>query len=143
MERFTTSFTGYRKEEVNKFVADCIKQVEGMIDSLKAKDLEIEKLKSDLEKYKSLEESLNKAIIMAEDTSSQIKRMATDESTRIVNDAKRNASRIVNEALMEAEKVQMENAALKRNIITFKKRLRMILENQLEMVDDIDHLDMK
>ena len=69
--------------------------------------------------------------------------MATDESTRIVNDAKRNASRIVNEALMEAEKVQMENAALKRNIITFKKRLRMILENQLEMVDDIDHLDMK
>ena len=50
MERFTTSFTGYRKEEVNKFVADCIKQVEGMIDSLKAKDLEIEKLKSDLEK---------------------------------------------------------------------------------------------
>lgn len=142
MERFTTSFSGYRKDEVNKFVADCIKQVEGMIDSLKAKDVEIEKLKSELEKYKSLEESLNKAILMAEDTSSQIRRMANDESARIVSDAKRNASRIVNEALMQAEKVQMENATLKRNIITFKRRLKMLLENQLEMVDDIDHLDM-
>ena len=142
MERFSTSLAGYRKEEVNKFVSDCIKQVEGMLESLKAKDLEIENLKQTIEKYKSLEESLNKAILMAEDTSSQIKRMASDESARIINDAKRNASRIVNEALMQAEKVQNENLTLKRNIITFKKRLRTILENKLDLVDDIDHLDM-
>lgn len=142
MERFSTSLAGYRKEEVNKFVSDCIKQVESMLESLKAKDLEIENLKQTIEKYKTLEESLNKAILMAEDTSSQIKRMASDESTRIINDAKRNASRIVNEALMQAEKVQNENLTLKRNIITFKKRLRTILENQLDLVDDIDHLDM-
>ena len=120
MERFSTSLTGYKKEEVNKFVADCIKQVEGMLDNLKSKDAEIEALKKDLEKYKSLEESLNKAILMAEDTSSQMRKMASEESTRIINDAKRNASKIVNEALMQAEKTQIENAQLKRNIIAFK-----------------------
>ena len=141
MERFSTSFTGYKKEEVNKFVADCIKQVEGMLESLKEKDLELEKLKSDLKKYQTLEESLNRAILMAEDTGSQIRRMAKDESDRIIADAKRNASKIVNEALIEAERTQDENARLKRNIITFKRRLKTVLENQLELVDDIDHLD--
>ena len=142
MDKFSTSFKGYKKEEVNKFVSDCIKQVESMLDSLKAKDLELAKLKESLEKYEALEESLNKAIIMAEDTSSQIRKMASNESERIISDAKRNASRIVNEALMQAEKTNQENMILKRNIITFKKRLRSILESQLDLVDDIDHLDM-
>ncbi len=142
MERFSTSLTGYRKDEVNKFVADCVKQVESMLDSLKAKDLEIEKLKNDLEKYKTLEETLNKAILMAEDTASGMRRMASDEGARIINEAKKNASRIVNEALMEAENTQNETAQLKRNIITFKRRLRTILESQLDLVDDIDHINM-
>ena len=142
MERFSTTFKGYKKEEVNKFVADCIKQVEGMLESLKTKDLEISKLEKDLEKYRTLEETLNRAILMAEDTSSQIRKLANDESVRIINDAKRNASKIVNEALIQAEKTQNESMILKRNIVTFKRRLKSILENQLELVDDIDHLDM-
>jgi cell division initiation protein len=141
MDRFSTAFKGYKKEEVNKFVSDCIKQVEGMLESLKSKDVEIEKLKNELVKYKTIEDSLNKAILMAEDTSSQMRRMASEEGTRIINEARRNASRIVNEALMQAEKTQNENLALKRNIITFKKRLRTILESQLDLVDEIDHLD--
>ena len=141
MERFNTSFKGYRKDEVNKFVSECIKQVESMLDSLKAKDLEIEKLKEDLQKYKELESTLNKAILMAEDSSSQMRRMASDESNRIINEARKNASRIVNEALLEAEKTQSENLRLKRNIITFKRRLKTILENQIEMVDEIDHIN--
>ena len=142
MERFSTTFKGYKKEEVNKFVEDCIKQVESMLDNLKSKDLELSKLQADLQKYKSLEETLNKAIIMAEDSSSQMRKMAATESERIISEAKRNASKIVNEALMQAERTQMESITLKRNIITFKKRLKNILENQLELVDDIDHLDM-
>ena len=141
MEKFSTALRGYRKEEVNKFVDDVIKQVEEMLSDLKKKDLEIAELKNSLEKYKDLEDTLNRAIYLAEDTSSQMKKQARDESESIINDAKKNASRIVNEALMQAEKTQMENLALKRNIITFKKRLRSILESQLELVDDIDHLD--
>ncbi len=141
MEKFSTALRGYRKEEVNKFVDDVIKQVEEMLSDLKKKDLEIAELKNSLEKYKNLEDTLNRAIYLAEDTSSQMKKQARDESENIINDAKKNASRIVNEALMQAEKTQMENLALKRNIITFKKRLRSILESQLELVDDIDHLD--
>lgn len=141
MEKFSTSFTGYKKEEVNAFVADVIKQVESMIGDMKAKDVEIEQLKQSLEKYKNMEQTFNKALLMAEDTSNQIRRLARDESATIIADARKNASRIVNEALIQAEKTQAESAQLKRNIITFKRRLRAILESQLDLVDDIEHLD--
>lgn len=141
MEKFSTSFTGYKKEEVNAFVADVIKQVESMIGDMKAKDVEIEQLKQSLEKYKNMEQTFNKALLMAEDTSNQIRRLARDESATIIADARKNASRIVNEALIQAEKTQAESAHLKRNIITFKRRLRTILESQLDLVDDIEHLD--
>ena len=40
MEKFSTSFSGYKKEEVNKFIDDVIKEVENMINNMKSKDLE-------------------------------------------------------------------------------------------------------
>lgn len=142
MEKFSTSIRGYNKEEVNKFVDDCIVKVDNMLSQLKQKDLEIEALKHDLVQYKNMEATFNKAILVAEDASNQIKRMARDESTRLIDDAKKNASRIVNNALLEAEKTQRETEQLRRNIITFKRRLKTILENQLDLVDDIDHIEL-
>ena len=139
MEKFSTSIRGYKKEEVNKFVDDCINKVENMLNELKQKDLEIENLKHDLVQYKNMEATFNKAILVAEDASNQI---ARDESDRLIEDAKKNASRIVNNALIEAEKTQRETETLRRNIITFKRRLKSILENQLDMVDDIDHFNL-
>ena len=141
MEKFSTVLRGYKKEEVNRFVDDVIKQVESMLSELKAKDLELNNLRLNLEKYQNMETALNKAIILAEDTSSQIKKMAKDEYESIIKDAKRNASKIVNDALIEAERTQMQSIILKRNIITFKKRLKSMLENQLQFVDDIDKID--
>ena len=141
MEKFSTQLGGYKKDEVNKFVDDCVKQVEAMLSEFKQKDAEIESLKKDLERYKNMENTFNKAILVAEDASNQIKRVARDESDRIIDDAKKNASRIVNDALMQAEKTQYETATLRRNIVTFKRRLRTIVESQLDLVDDIDHLD--
>jgi len=141
MKKFSTGITGYRKEEVNKFVDDVIKEVESMINDLRAKDKEINELKKNLEHYKNLEQTFNRAILVAEEASSQIRRMARDESKTIIDDAKKNASRIVNDALMQAEKTQGEVIQLKRNINVFKRRLRAIIEAQLEFVDDIDHLD--
>lgn len=141
MEKFSTSFTGYKKEEVNKFLDDVIKQVETMINNMKAKDLEIDKLKAELEHYKNLESTFNRALLVAEDAGQQIRNSARSESKNLIEDAKRNADRIVNNALLEASNARRDAEKLRRNIITFKKRLRDILETQLDLVDDIDKLD--
>ena len=80
--------------------------------------------------------------MMAQKTSDQLKITAHRESEIILEDAKKNASRIVNDALMKAEKIESDADAMKRNINVLKHRLKNIIESQLEIIDDIDHLDL-
>ncbi|MBE6144048.1 MAG: DivIVA domain-containing protein [Firmicutes bacterium] len=151
MEKFNRTLRGYDPEEVNAFVDQVIGQVEKMVSEGKLKDAKIKELKSlevenvrlkeKIAQYERMEGTLNKAILMAQKTSDQIKTNAHRESEIILEDAKRNASRIVNEALLRAEKTEMEANMLKRNINIFKRRLRSIIEQQLEMVNDIEKVD--
>ena len=143
MEKFNTSFNGYKKEEVNKFIDDVIKQVESMINNMKSKDLEIDKLKSELDHYKNLESTFNKALLVAEDAGAQIRNSARNESQHLLEDAKKNADRIINNALIQADTARRDAERLRRNIITFKRRLRDILETELDLVNDIDRLDIE
>ena len=108
MKKFSTSIGGYSKSEVNAFVSEVAKEYESMLNNLKKRDAEITELKQKLVQYQNMESTLNKAIMIAEDTSSQIKRMARDESKSIIDDARRNASRIVNDALLKAEKLEQD-----------------------------------
>jgi len=142
MEKFTTSITGYRKTEVNKFVNDVIREVDGMINKMKSKDLEIEKLKAELEHFKSMETTFNRAVMVAEETSREMKRIAREESESIITDAKKNANRIINDALRAREKAEDDTERLRRNIITFKRRLKSIVEQELEVIEDIEHIDL-
>jgi len=151
MEKFNRVLRGYDPEEVNAFLDHVITQVEKMIVEIKDKDEEIvalkaqlveqEQLKSKLANYEKIENTLNRAIFMAEKTSEQMKINAHNEAEVILEDAKKNASRIVNEALLRAEKTEMEANMLRRNINIFKRRIRAIVEEQLQAVEEIDKVE--
>lgn len=137
MKKFGTSFNGYNKQEVNLFVRDVTREYESMLNNLKARDQEIENLKQKLIQYQNMETTLNRALLVAEDASSQIKKMARDESKGIIDDARRNASRIVNEALMRATKLEQDAENLKRRIVVFKRKFRQAMEAEIENIDEM------
>ena len=151
MEKFNRTLRGYDPEEVNAFLDKIINQVEEMVNELKEKDrqiselqsLEIENrnLKEKLAQYERTESTLNKTIIMAQKTSEQVKMAAHQESETLIEDAKNNANRIVNEALLRAEKTEEEAALLRRNIKIFKKRVKDIIEAQLEVVGELNEIE--
>lgn len=138
MRKFNVSLNGYNKLEVNNFVNEVTSEYESMLAKLKKQDEEIARLKGDLEKYKSMENTLNRAIVIAEDASNQIKRVARDEAKGVLDDAKRNASRIVNDALLKADKIEQDAEILKRRVVIFKKRLRSVVDEQIEFIDSIN-----
>lgn len=141
MKKFDTSFRGYDKKQVNSFVGDVADKYESMLNNLKSRDQQIQELQNKLEYYKKMEETLNRAIFVAEDTSNQIKKYAKEESTNIINEAKRNASRIINEALLKSSKIEQESQTLKHRVTMMKSRLRQTLEEEIAMLDDIDDID--
>ena len=143
MEKFSHEQDGYNKHEVNKFIDDVIVQTEAVINRVKSQQEEIRSLKKELEHYKKIEETLKSALLNAEKASNDIKQNAIAESKIIVMDAKRNASHIVNDALMRAEKIEIKADTLERNIVVFKRKLKLIIDQQLAVVDDIEELDLK
>ena len=78
----------------------------------------------------------------AEDTSNHIKKMAREEADIIITDAKHNASRIVNESLLKAEKIEMKCEYIENNMKIFKRKLKLIMEQQMAVVEEIEVLDL-
>ena len=138
MRKFNLSINGYNKLEVNNFVAEVTSEYESMLAKLKKQDEDILALKKELEKYKNMENTLNRAIMVAEDASNQIKKIARDEAKGVIDDAKRNASKIVNDALLKADKVEQDAELLKRRVTIFKRRLRSVVDEQIEFIDSIN-----
>lgn len=141
--RFSIEENGYNKAEVNKLIDDVIVQTEGIIERVKKQSREIKELKEELEKYKRMEDTLKSSMYKAEVASNNIKKQAIDEGKMIVEDAKRNASRIVNDALIRSEKIELKADTLERNVRIFKKELKLIVEQQLAVVDEIEELDLE
>ena len=141
--RFSIEENGYNKAEVNKLIDDVIVQTEGIIERVKKQSKEIKELKEELEKYKRMEDTLKSSMYKAEVASNNIKKQAIDEGKMIVEDAKRNASRIVNDTLIRSEKIELKADTLERNVRIFKKKLKLIVEQQLAVVDEIEELDLE
>ena len=143
MEKFKRSLNGYNVDEVNAFIDDVIKKVELIIEEEKkikkdiiSKDKQIASLQETILRYKEMEQQLNTSILNAEKNGEYIKRVAKFESDAIIREAKKNANRIVSDALIRAEKTEYETEVLKKNVNLFKSKIRVMLTNQLEIVEN-------
>ena len=138
VNRFSTSIQGYKKEEVNDFVKEVTTEYESMLKKLKNSCEIIESLKKELKHYKDIESTLNRAILVAEESTSNIKKAAYDESKVIIEDARRNATKVINNALSKAERIESEAETLRRKVVVYKRRFRSLVEDQLDEIDQFD-----
>lgn len=139
--KFKTTIKGYNISEVNSFVDKVTAEYEALLEKLKVSDEENKKLKLELEKYSNIETSLKNALVIADETNRNLRKLTTDESSQILEDAKKNASRIVNDALIKADKIEAEAENLKRNVDIYKRRMKQMLSEQLEVVDKITDIE--
>lgn len=159
MEKFNRTLRGYDPDEVNEFLDKIIGRVETMVQEIKKKDeiiaekdAQIQKsgnlieenknLREKLAQYERIEGTLNRAIMMAQKTSDQMRLAASKEGELLIEEAKKNANRIVNEALLRAEKTEVEANMLRRNISIFKRRIKDIVEAQLEVVEELEKVEL-
>ena len=143
MDKFNYEANGYNRAEVNKFVTDVIKETEGIIKKCKDQKKEIADLKDKLSHYEDLENTLKQSLINAEKTADNVKRLAREEADIIISDAKHNASRIVGESLLKARKIENEADTLEKNVKIFKRKLKIIVEQQMAVVEEIETLDLE
>ncbi len=143
MEKFSYETNGYNRSEVNQFISDVITQTQDIVLRCQKQRDEIIDLKKQLEHYQNIEDTLKIAVIRAQKVSEDIKRMANEESESIIRQAKDNASIIVNEALIRANNIDKKAELLEKNMEVFKKKLKLIINQQLKVIDEIEVLELE
>lgn len=143
MEKFNYEQNGYNRNEVNRFINDVILQTEDIIKKCRQQEQELDRLKSELKHYQTIEDTLKQSMINAEANSENIKNLAKEEASIIIGEAKHNADRIVNEALLRAEKIEVNRELLEKNIKIMKRKLKLIIEQQMAVVDEIEVLELE
>ncbi len=138
MRKFRTSFSGYNKDDVNAFVSEVIREYESILEKLRNSTKEMEMLNRELERYKSIEKSMNDTLLVAQEVSANAQKTAIAEGKLIIEDAKNNASKIVNNSLIKAQNIEREAEELKRKVISYKRRFIALVESQMDDVNKFD-----
>ena len=133
-KEFSRGFRGYDEDEVNEFLDQVIKDYEMVLREKKQLEEKVKELTEKLNYFTNIEETLNKSILIAQETAEEVK--------LIIKEAEKNADRIISEALAKTRKIAMEVEELKRQAKVFRNRFKMLIEAQLDMLNsgDWDHL---
>jgi cell division initiation protein len=137
-KEFSRGFRGYDEDEVNEFLDQIIKDYEILIREKKETEERLNSLNERLGHFTTIEETLNKSIVIAQEAGEEVKRNATKEAKLIIKEAEKNADRIVNESLSKARKIAIEIEELKKQSKVFRTRFKMLIEAQLDLLDTDD-----
>ncbi|BAB06265.1 DivIVA domain-containing protein [Halalkalibacterium halodurans] len=137
-KEFTRGFRGYDEDEVNEFLDQIIKDYEAVLREKKELFDRVTDLDEKLEHFQNIEETLNKSILVAQESAEEVRRNAQKEAQLIVKEAEKNADRIINDALAKSRKIMLEMEELKKQASVYKMRFKMLIEAQLEMLNTDD-----
>ncbi|SER04450.1 cell division initiation protein [Gracilibacillus ureilyticus] len=137
-KEFAKGFRGYDEDDVNEFLDQIIKDYELVIREKKELKDQVDQLNEKLSHFSNIETTLNKSILVAQETAEEVKENAKKESKLIIKEAEKNADRIINEALHKSRKIALEVEELKKQAKVFRTRLKMLVEAQLDLIENDD-----
>ncbi|SOC35377.1 cell division initiation protein [Ureibacillus acetophenoni] len=137
-KEFTRGFRGYVEDEVNEFLDQVIKDYEIILREKKELEEKIKTMTERMSHYNTLEETLQKSIVVAQEAAEEVRRNAQQEAKLIIKEAEKNADRIINEALTKSRKIAIEINDLKKQSKVFRNRFKMLVEAQLDMLKSDD-----
>jgi cell division initiation protein len=135
-KEFARRMRGYDEDQVNEFLDQIIKDYEGLIRENKELQTSLTSIEERLGHFTNIEETLSKAIIVAQNAADELKSNAKKESQLIVREAEKNADRIINESLAKSRRIAIEMEELKKQSMIYRTRFRSLLEAQIEILKE-------
>lgn len=135
-KRFSKSIKGYNLDEVDDFLDQLTIDYERLYKENNELKNQVELLQKDLEHYKSVEQTLQNTLIMAQSTADDIKSNAQSRADQIIRDAQSEARRATDEITKEEFEIRKRTEELKRQFGVYKAKMEALLISQLEMLQD-------
>lgn len=128
---------GYSVEEVDDFLDEISEDYSKNYKEVTELKAKVEELNNSLVQYKSIEETLQSTLVMAQSTAEDVKNVAKQQADQIINDAKSNAQKEVDNLDQQIILKQKELDDIKKQFDIYKAKMESLLISQLELLKDI------
>lgn len=137
--RFQKALKGYNVDEVDNFLDQLSADYEKLYkENLEYKE-KIEESKRELEHYKTVEQTLQNTLILAQTAADDVKKVAEQKAEQIIRDAEGTAKDAVNDLAKQEFELRIKMEDTKKQFDMYKARMEALLISQLEMLKDINN----
>lgn len=137
-QEFKKGFRGYNEDEVDEFLDRVVKDYEQLYrENVELKET-IDRLKSKVEHFQHIENTLHNTLVVAQETAEEVKLNAKKEAELIVKEAKSEGQRLVDEAAEKVRQRVAEYEELRQQSQIYRTKMRTLILTQLEMLKSSD-----
>ncbi|NOZ57927.1 MAG: DivIVA domain-containing protein [Calditrichaeota bacterium] len=133
-QEFRRVLRGYDPEEVEAFLEMVAEEYEGTIREKNELADEVLKLRTQLRDYQEVERTLKETLMTAQQTITESRESSKREADLIIREAQVKADEILDDARKELSRLKNEILMLRTQKESLSRRLRHLLESQLELL---------
>ena len=129
---------GYSVEEVDDFLDELAIDYSKNYKEVSELSAKVEELTKSLAHYKTIEETLQNTLVMAQSTAEETKRLAKQQAYQIIREAQATAQQGVEDLKQEIKMKQIELDDVKKQFDIYKAKMESLLISQLELLKDVN-----
>jgi cell division initiation protein len=137
-QRFKTKVRGLDPMEVEAFLEMVADEYETVLNERNRFSDEINKLKTQLRDYQQVEKTLQETLMNAQENVNQARENSKREAQIIIREAELKSERILDDAREKLDKMKNEYSILKAQKESFAKRLKHLLQSQIELIQVLE-----
>ncbi|MDD6034982.1 MAG: DivIVA domain-containing protein [Lachnospiraceae bacterium] len=132
---FKSGGLGYDKKDVDNFMSELLESYEALYREKMEMHDRMNVLNEGLQYYKTIEKTLQKALVLAERTAEETKGNAMKNALLIEQEAVSKANVILADAKQELEQIRKQTIELVRQYDMYKARFKSLVAAQTELLD--------
>ncbi|MBN2103184.1 DivIVA domain-containing protein [bacterium] len=133
-QRFKTKVRGFDPMEVEAFLEMLADEYETVLNERNRLSEELSKLKTQLRDYQQVEKTLQETLMNAQENVNQARENSKREAQIVIREAELKSERILDDAREKLDKMKNEYSILKAQKESFAKRLKHLLQSQMELI---------
>lgn len=129
---------GYSVEEVDEFLDELTNDYEKAYKQSTELKQKVEELEKSLVHYKTIEDTLQSTLVMAQTTAEEVRDVARQQAEQIIKEAEGNARKSVEDLGQEIVLKKKELEDIKKQFDVYKAKMESLLISQLELLKDLN-----
>lgn len=137
-QEFQKTLRGYDQVEVEAFLEMVSDEFESVIREKNLLSDEVIKLKTQLTDYQTVEKTLQETLVSAQESMKESRKNSSREAELVVKESELKAEKILEDAKLKLAEMKNELVLIKAQKDSFARRLRHLLESQLELIEVLE-----